>query len=113
MMSLKIAVAFLVLSVLVQHSTADIDLVKEVEELEPGRLRESTKKCPDGLVGFFEHNHVRCPKADIVFYYKCCGPENLNCCLHVQDWIYSLIIMFIVIFFLCFLIAFVRCCLDI
>ncbi|KAI6226541.1 Protein of unknown function DUF2650 family-containing protein [Aphelenchoides fujianensis] len=115
-MFVKAACLLVAVLVLLQPTdvAADFDLKAEIEKLEPGRLRDSPEKCPDGIIiSLIAPKHVVCPEANVVFYHTCCGRESMQCCVHLQDWLYALAVMLAALFLFGILLSIVRCCLGI
>ncbi|KAI6183070.1 Glutathione S-transferase protein [Aphelenchoides bicaudatus] len=82
---------------------ANADLMNEVRELDIFKLRESPGGCPTPGIG------GRCPEANPIYFFKCCGYKNESCCFRLQDWLTVLFGVLIILILLAIIINLIRC----
>ncbi|KAH7721998.1 Protein F52A8.1 [Aphelenchoides avenae] len=84
-------------------SPATADILDDIKEMEPFRLRESSLACPLPLVG------VQCPEANPIFYHKCCGELQGSCCFRLQDWVIVVLGIMTALVILSIFVNLIRC----
>ncbi|KAF8363566.1 hypothetical protein PRIPAC_90489 [Pristionchus pacificus] len=86
--------SLVVLFTLAATATADSSLIDSLFRLQPLVLKSSST-CPVPLVG------QSCPHATEFYYFSCCGDFNKDCCLELQDWITTSLLLILLSIVIC------------
>ncbi|KAI6183071.1 hypothetical protein M3Y97_00448900 [Aphelenchoides bicaudatus] len=82
---------------------ADTDIMQEIRSLNVFKLKTSSLACPMIVVG------NACPEENPLYYFKCCGEVNTNCCFRLQDWAIVLIGIMILLIIVSIIVNLIRC----
>uniref|UniRef100_A0A915P503 Uncharacterized protein n=1 Tax=Meloidogyne floridensis TaxID=298350 RepID=A0A915P503_9BILA len=79
------------------------DIWDEIKDMDLFYINRGSYACPLPVVG------ERCPESNWLFYFRCCGELNTNCCFRLQDWAVFLIALFVVLIIISAFVNLLRC----
>ncbi|KAE9554102.1 hypothetical protein FO519_002691 [Halicephalobus sp. NKZ332] len=110
MASLKLigfALTFVALALISNVSAKPEDEVsniwEEIKNIRISELRKSALACPLPVVG------SACPEDTPLYYFKCCGELNSNCCFRLQDWVIVVLGVMTILVILSIIVNLIRC----